>query len=95
MSQMPWGASPLEGVWEAADGGLLIVQGSFYRLYSPGSGYVDGSIEVAGQRVRMWNPTAGFDLGFEYAQDQGRMVLRDQSGQLYLYRRLVLNGGSG
>lgn len=95
MAQMPWSGSSLEGVWEGASGGLLIVQGAFYRLYAPGGGYVDGRIEISGQQLRMWSPEAGFDLGFEYAQDQGRMALRDQGGQLYLYRRLVLDGGGG
>jgi len=42
MGQMPWSGSALEGVWEIAGGGLLIVQGSNYRLYAPDGGYVDG-----------------------------------------------------
>ena len=83
----------LDGLWEAAGGGLLIVQGGNYRLYAPNGGYVDGVIEVAGQRVRMGSRRAGFAFEFEYALDQGRLALRDARGQVYLYRRLVLNGG--
>ncbi|MGE5153694.1 MAG: hypothetical protein ACM3ST_06730 [Bdellovibrio bacteriovorus] len=94
MPQMPWSGSTLEGAWEAAGGGLLLVQGTFYRLYAPSGGYVDGSIQVTADRVRMFSSQAGFDLEFEYAMDQeGRLVMRDQGGQLYLYRRLVLKGG--
>lgn len=94
MPQMPWSGSSLEGPWEAAGGGLLLVQGPYYRLYAPDGGYVDGSIQVSADRVRLSNSQAGFDLAFEYAMDQeGRLVMRDQNGQIYLYRRLVLKGG--
>ena len=92
MGQMPWSASALEGVWEIAGGGLLIVQGSNYRLYAPDGGYVDGTLQVSGDRLQMANARAGFVLQFDYALDQGRLAMRDQSGQVYLYRRLVLNG---
>ena len=92
MGQMPWSGSALEGVWEIAGGGLLIVQGSNYRLYAPDGGYVDGTLQVSGDRLQMANARAGFVLQFDYALDQGRLAMRDQSGQVYLYRRLVLNG---
>lgn len=95
MDAMPWGASPLEGVWEGAGGGLLIVQGGFYRLYAGAGGFVDGRIETDGQQLRLFNREAGFDLRFEFAEEQGRLVLRDEGGQVYLYRRLVLNRGDG
>lgn len=96
MPQMPWSGSALEGPWEAAGGGLLLVQGPYYRLYAPNGGFVDGSIQVTGDRLRMANSQVGFDLAFEYALDQeGRLVMRDENGQIYLYRRLVLNGGGG
>ncbi len=83
----------LEGLWEAAGGGLLIVRAGRYRLYAPNGVFADGSLAASGDRVRMWNRTAGFAAELEYALDQGRLVLRDQSGQLYLYRQLVLPGG--
>jgi hypothetical protein len=94
MPQMPWSGSALEGAWEAAGGGLLLVQGPYYRLYAPNGGFVDGSIQVTGDRLRMSNSQAGFNLEFEYAMDEeGRLAMRDDNGQIYLYRRLVLKGG--
>ncbi|NCA71021.1 MAG: hypothetical protein EOM91_13120 [Sphingobacteriia bacterium] len=84
------GASALDGIWEGNDEGLLIVQGGRYRIYAPFSGYVDGDIRVSGDRVELTNRREGFSQEFEYAQDQGRLVFRDRHGQLYLYRRLVL-----
>jgi hypothetical protein len=89
----PWGTGPLEGIWEGSDDGLLIVQGERYRLYAPLSGSIDGDIRVKGDRVELSNPRESFTQEFEYALDQGRLVFRDRHGQIYLYRRLVLDGG--
>jgi hypothetical protein len=88
---MPWGASPLEGIWEGNDSGLLIVQGGRYRLYAPFSGFIDGEIRVSGDRVELTNRREQFSQEFEVAQDQGRLVFRDRQGQLYLYRKLDLD----
>ncbi|MCG6896282.1 MAG: hypothetical protein LJE61_05170 [Thiocapsa sp.] len=90
---MPWGAGPLEGIWEGSDDGLLIVQGGRYRIYAPFSGSIDGDIRVTGDRVELTNRRESFAQEFEYALDQGRLVLRDRQGQVYLYRRLMLDGG--
>jgi hypothetical protein len=88
-----WTGSPLEGTWEAAGGGLLIVQGSNYRLYAPNGGFVDGTLRVSGDRVVLESSRADVSLEFDYALDQDRLALRDRSGQVYPYRRLVLDGG--
>jgi hypothetical protein len=93
MPAMPWQGSALEGVWEVAGGGLLIVQGERFRLYAPDWSQVEGSIRTSGARLHLTNPEVGFDLDFEYAVDQGRLAMRDASGQLYLYRLVVLGGG--
>jgi hypothetical protein len=90
---MPWTPGPLEGIWEGRDDGLLIVQGGRYRIYAPLSGYIDGDIRITGDRVELTNRRESFSQEFEYALDQGRLVLRDRQGQIYLYRRLVLGGG--
>jgi hypothetical protein len=88
---MPWGgASRLEGLWEDNQGGLLIVQGGLYRLYSGCRGYIEGEIRVGGDRIELSNRRENFTQSFEFALDQGRLALRDQNGQLYLYRRLIL-----
>jgi hypothetical protein len=95
MPPMPWSGGLLEGVWEGASGGVLIVQGPYYRLYSPTGGFIDGRLELKSGELRLYNPSAGFDRRFDYALDQGRMALRDEAGQVYLYRQLVLDGGEG
>ncbi|MGQ9659371.1 MAG: hypothetical protein ACUVT0_04595 [Thermochromatium sp.] len=81
----------MEGLWEDNQGGLLIVQGGFYRLYSACRGYIEGEIWVRNDRVDLSNRAENFTQSFEFALDQGRLALRDRNGQLYLYRRLILN----
>ncbi|AFL76349.1 hypothetical protein [Thiocystis violascens] len=90
---MPWGASSLEGVWEDNQGGLLIVQGAFYRIYSACDGFIEGGIGIGPTRIELTNSRENFTQTFEFALDQGRLVLRSQSGEVFLYRRLVLGQG--
>ncbi len=90
---MPWSGSVLEGIWEDNQGGLLIVQGRFYRLYAPGRGAIDGDLRVESNRVELANRQENFIQPFEFALDDGRLALRNQSGQVFLYRRLVLGRG--
>ncbi|MBK1716776.1 hypothetical protein CKO27_03755 [Thiocystis violacea] len=86
-----WGGAGLEGLWEDNQGGLLIVQGGLYRIYSSCKGYIEGDIHVGTNRLDMTNRSGDFTQTFEFALDQGRLALRDQSGQVYLYRRLILD----
>lgn len=86
----PLGGTVLEGVWEDNQGGLLIVQGGLYRLYSQCRGYIEGSIRVTGDQLELRNNQQDFTQTFEVAMDQGRLALRSPGGQIFLYRRLVL-----
>lgn len=88
---MPWAQTSLEGVWEDNQGGVLIVQGGRYRLYSQCRGYIEGAIRLSGNRVELSNDEEGVTQGFEYALDQGRLALRSDDGQVFLYRRLILD----
>ncbi len=92
-SQAPGGAV-LEGVWEDNQNGLLIVQGTLYRIYSSCNGYIEGDIRIGSDRIELTNRKESFTQTFEFALDQGRLALRDQNGQTYLYRRLVLDRAS-
>lgn len=90
-----WRPSQLEGVWEGRDGELVIVQGERFRIYSPELRRVDGLMRIQGNRLALYNPLDGQARPFEFAEHQGRLIMRDLAGQLYLYRRLRLNGGRG
>jgi hypothetical protein len=94
MEQMPrlpgWQGTSLDGIWEGRGGGLLIVQSHRFRLYSS-QGYVDGLIQQRGDRIALYDSLRGTARPYEFAQHQGRLVLRDPEGQVYLYRRLWLD----
>jgi len=90
-----WQGTMLEGIWEGRDGGLLIVQGYRFRLYSPHGGYVDGLIQQRGDRIALYDPSSDTARPYEFAEQQGRLVLRDANGQVYLYRRLWMDDVDG
>ncbi|MCG6860574.1 MAG: hypothetical protein LJE70_04740 [Chromatiaceae bacterium] len=90
-----WTPSRLEGVWEGRSGELLIVQGNRFRIYSPAVQRVDGLMQIRGDRLALYNPLDQHAQAFEFAESQGRLILRDLAGQVYLYRRLRLDGGQG
>ena len=90
-----WKPSRLEGVWEGRDGELVIFQGERFRIYSPELRRVDGLIRIQGNRLALYNPLDRHARPFEFAEHQGRLIMRDLAGQLYLYRRLWLDGGRG
>jgi hypothetical protein len=86
-----WRRTSLDGIWEGREGGLLIVQAHRFRLYSPHGDYIDGLIQQRGDRIALYDPDRDIARPYEYAQHQGRLVLRDAGGQVYLYRRLWLD----
>jgi hypothetical protein len=83
-----WTLTTLEGIWESRDGGLLIVHGARFRLYQPCAGSIDGLIQQRNQRIALYNPENDYIRPYDYAQFEGRLVLRDPEGTLFLYRRL-------
>jgi hypothetical protein len=86
-----WKRTGLDGIWEGRAGGLLIVQAHRFRLYSGQGGYIDGLIQQRGDRIDIYDPARDIVRPYEFAQHQGRLVLRDAAGQVYLYRRLWLD----
>lgn len=87
----PWSGTGLQGIWEGRNGELLIVQGNRFRLYPGNAGYLDGYMQLSGDRLALYNPQDAHTQPFEYAESDGRLVLRDGAGQIYLYRRLQLD----
>jgi hypothetical protein len=85
-----WQRTSLEGIWEGRAGGLLIVQAHRFRLYNSNGEYIDGLIQARDDRIAIYDPERDIVRPYEFAQHQGRLVLRDSAGQVYLYRRLWL-----
>jgi hypothetical protein len=87
----PWMGGQLEGIWEGRGGELLIVQGNRFRIYAGNAAHVDGYVMVRSDRVALYNPIDANTQLYQYAESEGRLVLKDADGQLYLYRRLRLD----
>lgn len=92
---IPGTGTSLEGLWEDNQGGVLIVQGNFYRIYSSCKGFIEGTIQVGKDRLDLTNQRENFAQTFEFALDQNRLALRNTSGEVFLYRRLVLGQTPG
>lgn len=96
--QTPWGSmspwwggyepSPLQGAWESPTGELLLIEGSGYRMYAGESRHLDGQLRIEGDRLLLSNPEQRSAQRFEFITQDGRLVLRDENGQIYLYRRI-------
>ena len=98
--QMPWStnwpwvgaaSNTLDGIWEGRDGGLLIVRGQRFRLQAAQGGHIEGLIQRRGDLIALYEPGSESVRAYEVAMQQGRMVLRDDVGNTYLYRRLWLD----
>jgi hypothetical protein len=53
---------------------------------------VDGLVRIRGDRLALYNPADQSAQPFEFAESRGRLVMRDLAGQVYMYRRLRLDG---
>lgn len=89
----PWGAgaSGLEGIWEGRDGGLMIIRGHRFRLQAAQGGHIEGLFQRRGDRIALYEPQTESVRAYEFAEQRGRLVLRDAAGSIYLYRRLWLD----
>ena len=66
---------------------LTISQGRF-RVYQGRDQYREGSITLAGNYLTMTPDGVAQGRVYEFAEQEGRLVLRDETGNLLLYRRL-------
>ena len=85
------GATGLDGVWEGRDGGLLIVGGRRFRLQAARGGHLEGLIRRERDRLALYEPETDTVRAYEMAEQNGRLVLRDDAGNTFLYRRLWLH----
>ena len=79
--------SLLDGVWELENGTFVIIQGENARLFLSREQYQDFAIRYDRQYL-WWKPLRGGAASrYLYQTRQGRMILRDDEGQLLLMRR--------
>lgn len=94
---MPFMGSQLDGLWRGRSGDALLIKGNQYRIQAGKNRSVQGRLLVKGNQLWLQNAQTKSVKQYEFANDSGRLVLRDEYGQLLLYRRFdgqSLPGGS-
>jgi hypothetical protein len=77
----------LNGIWELENGGFVIIQGNTARLYISREQYQDFEVHYDWQHL-WWRPQeGGLPSRYLYQTREGRMILRDEQGNLLLLRR--------
>ena len=88
----PWApqvqASPLDGSWQGNTGEVLTISQGRFRIYMSRDQYREGSISVSGNYLTMTPEGMPSGRVYEFAEQQGRLALRDETGNLLLYKRL-------
>ena len=82
------GGSALNGAWQGNSGEVLVVRDGLFRIYAGIDSYNDGRLAVHGRQLVLSNPSTGHSREYEYALHEGLLALRDNSGNVLLYRRL-------
>ena len=80
--------APLDGNWQGQSGEVLVVQNGRFRIYLDPDRYQEGRVELLSKDLlEMYSRDSATARRYEYAVHQGRLVLRDDAGNLLLYRR--------
>lgn len=82
--------SPMDGIWQGQGGELVLVMYGHFRIYANAENYRDGRYEVRENHLVLFDPESGTSKAFEYALNEGRLVLRSQEGRLLLFRQLPI-----
>ena len=92
---LPFLGSQLNGVWRGRSGEVLVISGNQYRIQAGRNRAVQGQLRVQGNRLWLQNAQTNTVNEYDFANHEGRLVLRDRYGQLLLYRRVDNQRGQG
>jgi len=82
--------SAVDGIWLGQGGELVLVMYGHFRIYASAEVYRDGLFEIAGDKLMMYDPESENRMLFEYRLDEGRMILRSQSGAIMRFKQLPI-----
>lgn len=80
--------TPFEGVWQGQQGEWLAFKGSRFRLLASAKRRLEGIVYLRDSLIAFHSPRHNKTWVFEYAQQQGRLALRDTQRRLYLFRKV-------
>ncbi len=82
--------SPVDGIWIGRGGEIVLVMYRHFRIYASSETYRDGLFEILGDRLIMYDPQSDRRMVFEYYLDDGRMTLRNEWGDVLLFKQLPI-----
>jgi hypothetical protein len=82
--------SPVDGIWVGQSGEIVLVMYGHFRIYASAETYRDGRFEISADRLAMLDPESGYIMEFDYLLDDGRMILRNDSGGIMLFKQLPI-----
>ncbi len=82
--------SPLDGVWKGQGGKVLILAYGHFRIYANRDHYFDGQYRLGQKQLLIHDPKSNKTQSYEFAHNQGRLVLKGTNDQLLLFRKMPI-----
>jgi hypothetical protein len=82
--------SEVDGIWIGQGGEIVLVMYGYFRIYADTETYRDGRYEIDHDLLHMHNPANGVSQTYQYALDNGRMIMRNREGQILLFKQLPI-----
>jgi hypothetical protein len=80
---------PLDGEWEDPAGNILAVANGRFRISQSYDRYSEGYISIESDRILLLRTRdSNIERYYEFAHQNGKLVLRDSTGNLLLFRRI-------
>lgn len=82
----------LDGIWLGRNGNALLIRDGNLRLFASNyAHYQDAELIVRPPRMTLRSLEGDWEHEFDYAYQNGRLILRGSDGNLLLYRRLEMD----
>ncbi|WP_260291995.1 hypothetical protein [Sedimenticola hydrogenitrophicus] len=79
----------LNGSWQGESGEILVIQDGLFRIYLQRDNFRDGRLtQVEPRLILMQDLESGQVRPYEFAESEGRLLLRDPAGNLLRYIRV-------
>jgi hypothetical protein len=82
--------SALDGIWIGRGGEIVLVMYGHFRIYANEQVYRDGRYRIAGNKLYMLDPQTQRVQQYDYALDNGRMIMRSKSGAFLYFKQLPI-----
>ncbi|MET0067963.1 MAG: hypothetical protein ABW076_16585 [Candidatus Thiodiazotropha sp.] len=83
-------ASELDGIWVGRSGEIVLVMYGYFRIYASAETYRDGRYRIEEDRILMHDPESGVTQTYQFRLDEGRMIMRGESGNILLFKKLPI-----